>query len=216
MDCYYRKLLLILFLFICYDSLCQVSTLKASIELDTLYNVLNKNTGQVISFKEVNKYLDGSSMTDSKCDNVIYLKYNNRFFKRNYGNGPDITWFSCNESSHDNQEIINVILAKYGVAYAHWGVFKISETIVVPVNSSLYGSGEFSVLKLLSVYPVDALSVYRRASVNSLKIDCIETNMNLSSAIIVNSWDSVYSNAGEIKIHDIVIVGNDPALRASV
>jgi hypothetical protein len=179
----------------------------------TIYNILDTNSGQLFSFDKVERYLDGTVMDDSKCDYVIYIKVKDEYFKRNYSGGLDIRWFGCNDSRPDNQIALNQILLKYKSAYIPAGVYNISEPINVPAGSVLHGEGKSSVIKLVSLKPVDALRIHRGVHLRSFKIDCSKTNMNLSSAILVNAWEEVQSIAGELKLQDLILVGNYPHLQ---
>lgn len=178
-----------------------------------LYNVLDKNTGQFFSFTKVDKYLDGTSMDLSKCDDVIYLKYKGEYFKRNYDGGINIKWFGCNESNTNNHAIINKILTKYKNAYIPEGEYKFSETIEVPGYSNLYGCGRSAILKFVSKKPANAISVSRACTLKGFKLDCTATDLDLSAAILVKAWNTVESNLGELKIKDLIINGNYPQLQ---
>jgi hypothetical protein len=209
-----RNLLLSVMLFLCSNHcVSQVSTNNAKRINNTLYDVLDINTGQIFSFSKVDKYLDGKLMDISMCDDVIYIKYNNEYFKRNYEGLLNIRWFGCNESMSGNQVIINKILAKYKKAYIPEGVYKFSGTIVVPEKSSLLGSGNAAVLKLVSKQPATGIILSRWGSLKGFKLDCTETNMDVSAAVLVNAWNDVESDLGELGIQDIVITGNYPQLQ---
>ena len=49
-----------------------------------LYNVLDRYTGEQVSYTKVTLHITGVSMDDSKCDGVIYRKFNGEYFKRNF------------------------------------------------------------------------------------------------------------------------------------
>ena len=61
-------------IFYSYNTVGQVSLNNAKRINDILYDVLDKNTGQLFSFTKVDKYLDGTKMDSSKCDNIIFIK----------------------------------------------------------------------------------------------------------------------------------------------
>ncbi len=206
------------FLFICgccfvYTSHGQVSVADARRIENTLYNVLDKNVGQMFSFTKVSSYLDGSKMDKSKCDNIIYIEYKNEYFKRMYEAGLNIRWFGCDELKKDNQVMINQVLGKYKTAYIPAGVFTFSGTIIVPENARLFGSGNSSVLKLTSRSPLHGISLFRRGTLEGFKLDCSGTDMDLSAAILVNAWADVHSNTGESSIQHLQIIGNYPQLQ---
>lgn len=200
-------------IFNCFISRSQVSVNNAKQIANILYDVLDKNTGQFFSFTKVDKYLDGTKMDLSKCDDVIYIQHKNEYFKRNYDGGVNIRWFGCNESIPNNQVIINKVLAKYKNAFIPEGEYKFSKTIYVPENSQLCGYGKTAVLKFLSKKPEDAVSVDRAGTLKGFKLDCSGTDMDVSAAVLVNGWNTVESTLGETRIQDIIITGNYPQLQ---
>ncbi|PTS95968.1 hypothetical protein DBR11_20000 [Pedobacter sp. HMWF019] len=62
-------------------------------------NVVDPLTGQNISFSQVSLFSDGSSMSDSKCDGVLYKKVGDNYFKRNFTGGVDPKWFGAKADS---------------------------------------------------------------------------------------------------------------------
>ena len=194
-------------------TVAQVSLANAKRAENTLYNVLDKNVGQMFSFIKVDKYLDRSKMDKSKCDNIIYLAYGTEFFKRVFEGGLDIRWFGCTETSTDNHAIISQVLARYRTAYIPRGVFPTYGTITVPESAQLYGAGNSSILKLVSKSPLTGINVYRWGSLQDFKLDCSSTDMDVSPAILVRSWDQVHSNTGESTFRNLEIVGNYPQLQ---
>lgn len=208
-----KKVSTAIIVFLCCCCRAQVSVTNAKQAGNILYDILDKNTGQLFSFTKVDKYPDGTTMDLSKCDDVIYIQYKNEFFKRSYDGGINIRWFGCNESAANNQVIINKILATYKNAYIPEGVFKFSETIVVPENASLTGYGKTAVLKLLSKKPTDGISLFRAGVLKGFKLDCTETDMDVSAAVLVNAWNTVESLLGETRIQEVIITGNYPQLQ---
>ncbi|MES2893443.1 MAG: hypothetical protein V4725_15570 [Bacteroidota bacterium] len=205
--------LLIIYFYSAYCANAQVSVVDARRIENTLYNVLDKNVGQMFSFAKVTTYLDGSKMDKSKCDNIIYLEYKDEYFKRSHEGGLNIRWFGCNETRLDNQLIINQVLARYKTAYIPAGIFKFSGTITVPENAQLFGAGYTSQLQLISKSPVNAISLFRRGSLEQFKLDCSASDMDLSAGILVNSWADVQSRTGESRVQHVQIVGNYPQLQ---
>lgn len=191
----------------------QVLTSKALRMQNTIYIVLDVNVDEFYTFRKIDKYYNGTKIDDSKCDNIICIKYKGEYFKRNYDKDIDIRWFGCNEVRIDNQVIINNILEKYGTTYITAGVLEISGTINVAEKASVRGIGIESFIKLVSKGPTDGLSIFRQAALKNFKLDCTETELNLNAAIIVNTWNNVESKAGELTIGDVVLVGNYPKLQ---
>ena len=56
---------------------------------------VDKNTGDNVNYRMTTKFADGSNMTDSKVDNVMFVKIGVHYFKRNFENGIDVKWFGA-------------------------------------------------------------------------------------------------------------------------
>lgn len=52
---------------------------------DTIYNIIDSNTNESMTFTKVENYYDGSIMNDSKCDGDIYRKLGAEYFQKNLG-----------------------------------------------------------------------------------------------------------------------------------
>lgn len=62
---------------------------------DTLYELLNTNTNEYQTFVKVTTWLDGSAMTDGKCDGTIYRKKGSEYFKLNWTGPVNVRWFGA-------------------------------------------------------------------------------------------------------------------------
>jgi hypothetical protein len=62
---------------------------------DTLYGILDSNTGESFTYSKVTAYSDGSAMSNAKCDGVIYRKLGSEYFKRNFTGAVDVSWFGA-------------------------------------------------------------------------------------------------------------------------
>ena len=203
----------LLFLLFLQAGFAQVSLTIAKRTGNTLYNVLDKNTGETVSFTKTAVYEDGTKMNLVKCDSIIYIKYVNEYFKRNYEGAPNIKWFGCKTESVNNHIIINKILEKYKTAYIPDGIYRFSGTIVLPDSASLKGNGKNAVLQLVSTKPCTGISMSRATTLNGFVLDCAKTDMDTSPAVLVNSWNDVGSLLDELKIQNISIKGNNPRLQ---
>ena len=201
--------------FFSFNTAAQVSLAVVKKIDNTLYDILDTNTGEMVSFTKTDNYTDSSRMDQSKCDNVIFLKYNNDYYKRNYSGQPNIKWFGCSESISNNETIINKVLKNYKGAFIPAGQFIFSSTITVPQNAVLIGVGKNAVLKLVSRSPTIGISINRGSSLSNFKIDCSATDMDESPALLVNAWNDVGSSLDELTIQNISIAGNYPQLQGA-
>ncbi len=78
---------------------------------DTLYNVLDTNTGQWQTYTKVEEYFDGEPMEDAFCDRVIYVKYGTEYFLRNFDGFPSALWYGIIGDGTDQTAKINAALA---------------------------------------------------------------------------------------------------------
>lgn len=94
-------------------------------------------TGESFVYHLVAKWEDGSSMSDSKVDGIIYIKENNRYYRRNYSQPLNAAWFGVisNDDRDDTsplQTAINfAIRTKQGLVVP-FGKYNISKTILLP------------------------------------------------------------------------------------
>jgi len=208
-----RYLLATIMLFNYATSSAQLNLAKASRVGNVIYNIIDEYTGEISSFKKVEEFYDGTKMNISMCDNVIYIKYGDSYFKRVYGEDLNIRWFGCNETRNDNQVLINEILRKYKKAAIPTGTFKISGSIKVPEKCQLKGYGRNSIIKLKSVVPTDAILVYRAGVLTDFKLDCTETALDLKAGISVIPWQNNTSYGEEVVLQNLFLVANYPHLQ---
>ncbi len=62
---------------------------------NTLIEVLDSYTGEYFTFSKITVFFDGKSMNDAKCDGVIYRKFGNEYFKRNFTGAVSVGWFGA-------------------------------------------------------------------------------------------------------------------------
>ncbi|TKB97079.1 hypothetical protein FA046_12250 [Pedobacter cryophilus] len=62
---------------------------------DTIYDLLDTKTDELVTFSKVTLFADGTAMTDGKCDGVIYRKLGNEYFKRNFTGPINVKWFGA-------------------------------------------------------------------------------------------------------------------------
>lgn len=60
---------------------------------DTIYDVLDQYTGEYSTYNKVTLYYDGTSMSDAKCDGVIYRKLGIEYFRRVFVGDLNAKWF---------------------------------------------------------------------------------------------------------------------------
>ena len=208
-----RYVLAVVMLFCYVDLFAQLNLSNASRIKDIIYNVVDEYTGEIVSFIKVNDFYDGTKMQLSKCDNVIYIRYENNFYKRVYGEHINIKWFGCNENRSDNQLLINEVLRKYKSATIPIGTFPISGSIIIPEKAQLRGYGRNSIIKLKSTIPVDGIVVYRGAVVKDFNFYCTETALDLKAAILIIPWHNNSSRGEETILQNLFLIGDYPHLQ---
>lgn len=58
-------------------------------------SISNIETFESLKFIEVTHYVDGSLMTDSKVDGTIYIKKQNKYYKREFSGSVKTSWFGA-------------------------------------------------------------------------------------------------------------------------
>lgn len=72
---------------------------------------VDKNTGENLNFREVTTWVNGSPMTDANIDNVIYIKKNNKYYKRQYSGVIKMKWFGIKaDGVTDDTNAINLAM----------------------------------------------------------------------------------------------------------
>lgn len=99
---------------------------------DTLYNILDYNTGESLEFKKTTTYTDGTSMTDGKVDGVIYIKRAGEYFERG-GDAIKVESYGYNTTNNTSyiQAAINNPFRKI---LSNKRELIISSPITIPVN----------------------------------------------------------------------------------
>ena len=69
------------------------------------------NTGEDVNYREVTTWHDGSPMEDTKADGVIYIKKNNKYYKRQFEGVVNVKWFGAKGDgvTDDYSSIINAV-----------------------------------------------------------------------------------------------------------
>lgn len=97
----------------------------------------NSTTKQALNYNKVSIWADGTIMTDSKVDNVIFIKRNNIYFKLFYANNLNAQLFGANgddtlDDSEALQAAINYSLKASQDLIIPSGRYYISKTIILP------------------------------------------------------------------------------------
>ena len=81
---------------------------------DTLYDILDSNTGEYFTYGKVTVFADGTVMSDGKCDGVIYRKVGAEYFKRKFTGPVNILWFGAIIDGEDNRPLIQKAIETVG------------------------------------------------------------------------------------------------------
>lgn len=72
---------------------------------NTTYNLLNSYTGEYQTFNKVTTWLDGTPMSDAKCDGTIFRKKDADYFKLNWTGPVNFKWFGAKGDGLTNDTI---------------------------------------------------------------------------------------------------------------
>jgi len=83
-----------------------------------LYGMLNSNTKEWQTFSKVTNWIDGTAMTDAKCDGTIFRKMDTEYFRLNWTGGVNVKWFGAKgdgvtDDSVAVQKAINALKTNY-------------------------------------------------------------------------------------------------------
>ncbi|MCW3161119.1 glycoside hydrolase family 55 protein [Chryseobacterium oryctis] len=124
--------------------------------------IQDPQTGEVISLIPVTKWYDGTIMTDSKCDEIIYFKGTiedpDLYYKRYIEDHINVKWFGAvGDGVHDDtiniQSAFNFLLSMRDVrensnsscnlcCFIPDGKYKISSMLLFPTSCTLKGASE--------------------------------------------------------------------------
>lgn len=179
---------------------------------NTLYNILDSNTSENVTYTKVTTWYDGTAMTDEKCDGVIYRKKGSEYFKRNFTGAADIRWFGakCNGVVDDTLAIQKAVDAYFKI-FIPEGEIKI--TAPIEILGRRYISGVQQTRTLLYAYGCDAF-VINGANGDNLTI----SDMQIRSFSAVGAADPktdtgiksfglVDAAVNYLTIRDVTIIG---------
>lgn len=119
-------------------------------------------TGVLVNYRETTISYNGTSISSLDCDDVIYLEYDNKFYKRQFEGPVNVMWFGAigNGLNDDTNAFINAInycKKTAGELYIPEGVFHINQSLyfddVIPVNNTgkfgikIIGAGLRTIIK---------------------------------------------------------------------
>lgn len=112
---------------------------------DTLYNLLDQNTGENITYNKVTLFRDGSAMDDSKADGLIYIKSGTEYFKINYPDAIPLKMFGVvGDGVTDDTAALNTAFAS-GVPFLK-GERDATYLVSYTGNKTLYVAYRYCVL----------------------------------------------------------------------
>lgn len=166
---------------------------------DTLYDILDSSTSEVVTFSKVTTFVNFQPMTDAYCDGVIYRKFGSEYFKRNYSGLIDVKVFGAkgdwiNDDTEAIQKAINVTrVCGVGLKFSP-GNYRVSTL----TTGRIENTWQFDNAQLVanSNAPQDCLLKFSglHCKINGLKIS-LEKKLNYKSAI----W---WYNAAESSQHN--------------
>jgi hypothetical protein len=136
-----------------------ITTIQQRIN-DILYDNFDSYSGSYVTLNKVTRYWDGSTMTDAKCDGVIYFKSGSEYFKRSYENQIDVRWYGAlgDNTANDTAAIQSAI-----DACPVNGTVVIYEDMICRVNTlQLKSNLTFLCLGKLIQVTADNLQVFNR------------------------------------------------------
>ncbi|AMP98387.1 hypothetical protein AY601_1470 [Pedobacter cryoconitis] len=109
--------------------------------LKTISNILDQYTGELVTFNETTEITN-----DLELDGVIYVKFGDDYFKRNFTGSINIKWFGARGNGiHDDYEAIQGAInyaQKQGISlFIPQGIFKTSGTLRITLRIHIYGEG---------------------------------------------------------------------------
>ena len=189
--------------------------------LEVLSNILDKETGKLIEFKEVSEYYDGTPMSDGKLDaeRYLYIKNNGKYYLRVLDN-PDK--FLEKDTMLDMRNISNteILLLKMGYykGVTLNGYYTKGDT-PIPINykwidsdtSTDDGGGVIetsasTIGRLNHVFRTQANIVYYGAD----RTGIVDSTIPIQNCINANSY--ITSSDGTYTVSNTIIIGNNKKL----
>lgn len=127
---------------------------------NTLYYGLDQYTGEPLTYNKATTVIGGNPITDADCDGIIYRKFDNEYFKRNFSGSINASWYGLNESNADNSLVItNAIKGAYKFKTKlsiPGGNYNVSAPIILTSSDfadqngvSIIGQGSYRTVNLL-------------------------------------------------------------------
>ena len=102
------------------------------------------NTGENVNYRETTTWYDGTAMNDSKVDDVIYIKKNNKYYKRQLEGFVNVKWAGCGNGQDDTQ-VINSLIQNFDILYFPKGDYLIKNAgLNLRSNVEIFGDGVHS------------------------------------------------------------------------
>lgn len=106
---------------------------RLSTDGNRIDQVFDQYTGESISYTKITNLPDGTTVTDAKCDGVIYRKFGTSYFKRNVSSFVDVRWWGViGDGTTENKIAFEKVLASIALIVANPTDFSGSASINRP------------------------------------------------------------------------------------
>lgn len=187
---------------------------------DTLYNVIDSNTGEVFNYDKVTLWYDGSAMDDTKADGVIYRKLGSEYFKRAFGGAVSVRWFGLFDTTLETFNTFKKALvfcranktdlycpsAVYDCGVSNFPFSDYEDPAVLDYqNITVFGDGQSTVFKTTSVLGADVLQLNRIKNLSFRNISI--TGIVTSTYEAGTNGISVTGGYDNLNFYDVFIYG---------
>lgn len=119
---------------------CHGQTSKSTRENQAakLYEATDNYTSERVTYSAVSTYQNGKPMNDSYCDDVIYRKVGNVYYKRNFTGPVNVKWFGAKgDGITDDSKAIIKAVSKYKNIEFDEGSYLITQSIDIPGDCNI-------------------------------------------------------------------------------
>ncbi len=139
--------LFFLLILACFTEVSKAVDLSSQ-QSDSLLWMHDNATGEYVSFKQTNRWLDGTPMKLEKVDGVIYLRKGQKFYRRIINERVNVRWFRAKgDGKSDDHNAFTEAISMLkrldgGVLYVPKGDYKLSKRLLIDFdNLVIQGDG---------------------------------------------------------------------------